>query len=82
MDWVPSHGKEQAASAGLNLLGKEGSTVVYADPEESLPPPMGEDFYPPASEYLWLQSTAAVEPACLPRLTLKHPSRIHVGFFY
>jgi len=80
MDWVPSHGKGQPASAGLKFLGKEGSAVVYADPEESVSPPAGEDFYPSVSEYLWLQSAAALEPACLRRLTLKHPPRLRIIF--
>lgn len=44
-------------------------------------PPPGEDFYSPVSEYLWLRSAAALEPSCLHRLTLEHPSRLRVVFF-
>lgn len=70
------------ASAGPKFLGNEGSPVAYAHLGEGVFPPMGEDIYPPVSEYLQLQSAAALEPPCLRCLSPKHPSRLGVVFIH
>lgn len=88
---MPAYGQgaqpqqSQAASAGLKFSGNEGRPVVYAEPEESVSPPTGEEFLPTG---LWVFTGgkrsctgAAVSAPAHPETSLETSRRLFYSRF-